>query len=253
MVLLKKIAQKIKRDGFFKFSIAILIYPFQIKKKLEYQKMLKKDSLDDRFDLIYQNNLWSSNESISGSGSEIAYTESLRNWMVTKIDDLKIEIIVDAPCGDFNWMKLVTKKVDIYYFGIDIVKDLIKTNISLYQDEQIKFSVGNICEDPLPSCDILMVRDCLFHLSYNDIQKFLQNISKTDYKYLLTTSHIVNSEFDNSDIISGDFREINLFMHPFNFDKQHIFDRVRDCPQDYHTPREMVLIKKENVPNNLNI
>ena len=69
-----------------------------------------------------------------------------------------------------------------------------------------------------------MVRDCLFHLSYKDINKFLDNIAKVDYKYILTTTHILDEDFANKDIISGDYRMINLFSEPFNFKNETIID-----------------------------
>jgi hypothetical protein len=98
-----------------------------------------------------------------------------------------------------------------------------------------------------------MVRDCLFHLSYEDINKFLKNIRNVNYKYLLTTTHIdtIENNFKNMDIISGDARFINLFAKPFNFNNQDVIDRVKDCPNDLKTPKEMILIKK-NIPTSIN-
>jgi hypothetical protein len=97
-----------------------------------------------------------------------------------------------------------------------------------------------------------MVRDCLFHFSYNDINKFLKNINKIKYKYLLTTTHIVKKNFINRDIITGDFRIINLFSYPFNFNNQNIVDRVNDYPKGHSLPREMILIEKKYVPKIIN-
>jgi hypothetical protein len=42
---------------------------------------------------------------------------------------MEIKSIVDAPYGDFNWMKLLTLAPDVNYTGIDIVPDLIPNNI----------------------------------------------------------------------------------------------------------------------------
>ena len=145
-------------------------------------------------------------------------------------------------------------KYKFNYFGFDIVEKIINKNNLLYKNKNINFKVANICQYTLPNCDILMVRDCLFHLSYEDINKFLKNIRNVNYKYLLTTTHIdtIENNFKNSDIISGDARFINLFAKPFNFNNQDVIDRVKDCPNDLKTPKEMILIKKKNVPTSIN-
>ena len=64
-------------------------------------------------------------------------------------------------------------------------------------NEKVSFQVGNICEDNLPTGDLLIVRDCLFHLSHSDINRFLINILNLDYKFLLTSSFEFNDDFEN--------------------------------------------------------
>jgi hypothetical protein len=93
-----------------------------------------------------------------------------------------------------------------------------------------------------------MVRDCLFHLSYEDINKFLINLSNTNYNYLLTTTHTVNKDFENSNINTGDFRLIDLFSPPFSFDPTKVESRVDDFPVGYSLKRQMILVEKRFVP-----
>ena len=240
---LKKILLKIKDLGISKtLSIAI--------KRIKYKQMLKAKTIQERFNIIYKENHWSSEESISGDGSEITYTSNLRTWLIKKIPELDIMKLVDAPCGDFNWMQLVMKEIDIEYIGIDIVEEIITNNSNKYEKDKVKFIVGDICKDSLPKCDLLIVRDCLFHLSYEDINKFLKNISNLDYKYLLTTNHILDNNYVNKDIESGDFRYIDIYKKPFNFRNLDVIDRVDDFPENQN-PREMILIEKQNVPSAL--
>ena len=249
--MITKLISKLKRDGLFALFIAVLKYPFLIKKRNSYQKMLTLTNQKEKFYEIYKNNLWSSSESVSGQGSEKAYTEPLRKWLISIIKTLKVKDFVDAPCGDFNWMKHVTPNVDINYIGLDIVDSLISKNKSEYVSSKLDFRVANICKDALPACDMIMVRDCLFHLSYEDINNFLHNLATTDYKYLLTTTHKVERDFKNSNIITGDFRIIDLFSEPFNFDPNNINNRVDDYPKDYSIRREMIIVEKKFVPTSL--
>ena len=251
MNTIEKIKNKLHRDGFFALLLAMLKYPYTRKKRAAYQNMLSETHIADRFSKIYDDNLWSSDESLSGSGSEVAYTESLRAWMISSLPKMKIKRFVDAPCGDFNWMRLVVKEIELDYTGLDIVPSVIETNVKKFSDMKTNFAVLNICEDDIPACDMIMVRDCLFHLSFEDINKFLKNLSSTDYEYLLTTSHIVENSFKNTDIITGDFRLIDIFKPPFVFDESKIIERVKDYPDGYPTPRDMILIKKRDVPTAL--
>jgi hypothetical protein len=249
--MITKLISKLKRGGIFSLFLSVLRYPLRIRKRNSYQKMLKLKDQKEKFSEIYKNNFWSSSESVSGEGSEIAYTEPLRKWLISTIQTLKVKDFVDAPCGDFNWMKYVVPNVDINYIGLDIVDSLISKNKLEYVSSKLDFRVANICKDALPACDIIMVRDCLFHLSYEDINNFLHNLATTDYKYLLTTTHKVEGDFKNSNIITGDFRIIDLFSEPFYFDPKNIKNRVDDYPKGYPIKREMILIEKNFVPTSL--
>ena len=249
--MMKRILTSLKRDGLLALCIALVRYPFQYEKRKLYKKMLTLGDPKDKFSEIYKNNLWQSGESLSGQGSEVSYTEPLRKWLVSNILKLKVKRFVDAPCGDYNWMKLVTPKVNINYIGLDIVDSLISKNKLEHGSPTVDFRIANICEDVLPDCDIIMVRDCLFHLSYDDINNFLNNLARTDYRYLLTTTHKVEREFKNSNIITGDFRIIDLFSEPFNFDSKLAIDRVDDFTIGYPIKREMILVEKQFVPASL--
>lgn len=249
--MIARVRAKLKRDGISGLAIAAIRYPFTIRRRIAYRRMLTLTSPKEKFSEIYKKSLWSSSESKSGVGSEILYTEPLRKWLIENINLLKIKTFVDAPCGDFNWMKLVLPHLDINYIGLDIVDSVIEKNKVIHAADNIYFDVANICEDSLPECDIIMVRDCLFHLSYEDINKFLINLSKTHYKYLLTTTHEVDKTFKNSNIETGDFRLIDLFSFPFSFDPAHVKSRVNDFPDGYSTKRQMILVEKKFVPTKI--
>jgi hypothetical protein len=250
-----KFADKLKRDGIEGVFVAIMRYPSIIMSSFANRVMLKRalksDSLEERFSMIYEKNLWSSKESGSGVGSEVGYTEPLRAWLVKTITNYQIEKLVDAPCGDFNWMKLVLPQVHIEYFGYDIVESVVSRNNDIYSSQKIHFGIADICKDELPKCDILIVRDCLFHFSFEDVNRFLRNIANVDYKYLLTTTYIGDEGFENRNITTGDFRQIDLFCDPFNFRTESVLERVYDSPKDDKIPRQIIMLAKSDVPQNL--
>lgn len=257
--MISKIKVLIKRGGIFGFAIALVKHTFATRErkarkkayKRAYKSMLTLNSAKERFSEIYAQNLWSSSESGSGTGSEVLYTAPLRQWLIENINSLKIKTFVDAPCGDFNWMKLVLPEVDVKYVGLDIVDDVIEKNIKDHASDKVKFEVADICKDGLPDCDLIMVRDCLFHLSYEDINSFFVNLAKTNYQYLLTTTYKVDGKFENRDIKSGDFRLINLFDFPFSFKPEEVKARVDDFPSGFSMEREMLLVQKQFVPTRL--
>ena len=172
-------------------------------------------STNEVFTEIYNSNHWKSSESISGTGSEIKQTESLINDLDKLLTDMNIASVLDLPCGDFKWMQKVDlSKID--YVGADIVEELIKSNIRQYKErENLKFKVLNLITDPLPKSDMIIVRDCLVHLSYDDINNAIKNIKSSGSKYLLTTT-FTNYHL-NHDIVTGDWRPLNLQEKPFNF------------------------------------
>ncbi|MEI7508918.1 MAG: class I SAM-dependent methyltransferase, partial [Flavobacterium sp.] len=156
-----------------------------------------------------------SSESVSGSGSEIKQTQTLVNELNKLFLELNIKSVLDLPCGDFKWMQKVDlSKID--YTGADIVEDLINNNKKKYQnDENIKFLVLNLITDSLPKSDLIIVRDCLVHLSFKDIHNAIKNIKNSGSKYLLTTTF--TNYHPNLDIVTGNWRPLNLQEKPFNF------------------------------------
>jgi hypothetical protein len=213
-----------------------------------HAKVLDEGTAKQRFTAIYKNNLWCSEESLSGPGSNLSYTKNLRKSLPKIFKKYQIECILDAPCGDFHWMKEVLKGHHrLRYIGGDIVEELINKNRASFVNSNISFEVIDITKDALPPADLMIVRDCLFHLSYADIDLVLENLSHSQIKYLLTTTHIFDSPHVNTDIVTGDFRLIDIFSEPFCFPMYPI-ERIDDwLPPD--TPRQMCLFEVATLPN----
>jgi len=197
------------------------------------------------FSKIYELNLWQTTESRSGRGSTMAYTKSIRETLPEVMAALQVKSFVDAPCGDFNWMRLVELPVECTYAGIDIVGEMIARNQAAYGDERRSFIKADITREPLPKVDMIFCRDCLFHLSFEDIFKTLDNFVRSESRYLMTSTHQNADRFPNKDIKSGDFRVIDLFSEPFSFSRE-VTARVADyMPPD--PPREMCVWPREAI------
>lgn len=218
------------------------------------EQMLALPTAKERFSKIYEDNLWGGVDSFSGQGSNLRNTRKLREALPGLVTKYGIHSMVDAPCGDFAWMRLILPELKIDYTGADIVGTVIETNQKSFATNTVRFIECDICSDPIPPADLIFVRDCLFHLSFEEIGKFLRNLAATEYKYLMTTSHEVQhrGDFRNTDIRTGEFRLIDLFSTPFDFQRDSVLEDIEDFEDRQH-PRSMVLIAKDNVPTDLAI
>lgn len=198
-----------------------------------------------RFSEMYLNFDWGQNgnkESRSGSGSTIEYTQGLRNQLPEMLQKFEIKSMLDAPCGDMNWMSKFLDTYNIDYIGGDIVSKIVEDNQRIYP--QYKFIELDITQDPLPKADLFFCRDCLFHLPNELIHKAIDNFLKSKIPYLFTTTHI-DPKVYNQDISVGNFRFIDLFKEPFNFTNDVLY-RIEDYQTGF-PPREMILLKREQL------
>ena len=117
------------------------------------------------------------------------------------------------PCGDFHWMQHVDLS-QIDYIGGDLVSELVERNQSKYAREGVEFKKINLVKDSLPKADIILCRDCMVHMSFEDVQAALINLNRSDAKWILTTNFPDAKR--NDDIVTGQWRPINLMLPPFN-------------------------------------
>lgn len=176
------------------------------------------------FTEIFKKNKWGNNESVSGPSSTILRTKNLRNELPLLIKKFGVKKLLDAPCGDLNWMKDVLNNISISYTGIDIVHEIIENNKAIFSGRpNINFINLDIVIDELPHADLLISRDFLFHLSHSDTKKFLGNFLASKIPYILTTSHINIKNFKNIDIKTGGWRWMDLLIDPYNFPNEPIY------------------------------
>lgn len=166
------------------------------------------------FKHIYDNNLWADPESRSGRGSTLARTNAIREALPALLEGVGARSLLDAACGDFNWMSRV-ELGGIRYVGVDVVPELIERNRRLHAGEGREFVVADITRDTLPEADAVLCRDCFIHLSFEDVHAALANFKRGNYRHLLATTHAAVRE--NVDIQTGSWRSLNLQLPPFNF------------------------------------
>jgi hypothetical protein len=152
-------------------------------------------------------------ESLSGPGSSLDQTRQLRERLPAVLEQLGVRSLLDAPCGDLNWMRHVRLPVD-RYIGVDLLDELISENERRFASAQRRFVRADVIRDALPRADAIFCRDLLGHLSFDDIRRALANFERSGATYLLTTTF--TKPRPNQEIVTGGWRTLNLTLPPFD-------------------------------------
>ena len=194
------------------------------------------------FQDIIRFNKWNDAESVSGVGSNSRYTRNIREKLPGLLRRYNIRSLLDAPCGDFAWMKNVTFDAEITYIGADIVHELVDRLQKEFSAPQRRFMRLDLMSDELPKADILICRDCFIHLSNSQVLQALTNFVRSDIKYILTTTYKFGRI--NTDIATGQFRAINLQAPPFSLPPpiETLVDYIYPFP-----PRRLALWSREQL------
>ena len=163
---------------------------------------------------IYARHHWAGSASASGAGAAPEQIQQLRAGLPALLRQLGIGTLLDLPCGDYSWMRTLDLPVQ-RYIGADLLPELIAPLAAAYADARHRFLVLDLTRDDLPPADLLLCRDCLVHLSYADSRRALANVVRSGIPYLLATT-FPETEV-NEDIVTGDWRMINLERPPFCF------------------------------------
>ena len=186
---------------------------------LDYYQTLLISSMnkDQKFSYIYKSKNWKGigDGSLSGAGSNENTTHNIKLELQNFFNQKKIQSILDIPCGDWKWMSNMDFEC-INYIGCDVVKEMIDKNNKLYAKDNVKFLVKSLIDDDLPKADIIIVRDLLVHLDNSDILKCLENIKRSDFKYIAITNYPILKSQYKENILGDKWRAINLSMEPFN-------------------------------------
>lgn len=208
--LLQKTRDIFQKRKSKKFEYAILhflnIFPHLASKNQTRQQVFEK---------IFNRRLWLNKETVSGPGSTFSETEILRQFLPQILKKYAFKTMVDAGCGDCHWLSQIDLG-SVDYTGIDIVPEIITENNNRLKSKTMHFIKADVCQDSLPSVDLVFARDILVHLSKPAVLDFLANVKKSGSKYLLTTTF---HHHKNINIQCGGWRPINLEIEPFNLGK----------------------------------
>ena len=189
------------------------------------------------FDKIYAESYWGNG---SGGGSSLEANRPYIQFIDNFINKFSISSIIDLGCGDWQFSKFINfGKAD--YLGIDVAKSIIKSNSSKYSNEKVSFMHSPNNYEEIPEADLLICKDVLMHLNYDEILKISKIFPK--YKYCLITNDLLNlsqlgklilrfkarklklvEEIYNQEIKIGEHRPLDLNKKPFCFKLKKVFE-----------------------------
>lgn len=147
----------------------------------------------------------------SGRGSSLRWTRGIRDALPRLFATYKVRTFLDAPCGDWHWMQHVDL-TGIDYIGADISQGLLDGVAAAHARDGVLFRHLDITSDPLPAADLMMCRDCLFHLNFEMRWAVYENFARSGIPYLLST---VNYNAVNEDLAGPGWKPHNPFLAPF--------------------------------------
>jgi hypothetical protein len=208
----------------------------------------------EKFEAIYREGVWANaaptffiSRSGSGHGSTEPSTRALRAELTGFIRDEGVSSLFDAPCGDYHWMRWMQFGDGFRYVGGDIVTSVVQDLDSKFASPARRFISVDLTRDTFPECDAWLCKDCLQHLSFDDVSAVLRNFANSSIKWALISNHTdVNSNYD---IQTGDFRHLDLTKPPFNLPPPRRV--LQDIPVD-NEPRGIYVWLREDIKDHKN-
>lgn len=143
-------------------------------------------------------------ETACGQGSTLEATREIRRHLPGVLQQLQATSLLDAPCGDHNWMRAVELR-GVDYLGVDYDPEHIA--VARINAPAREFKQLDIIAGPLPRADVILCRDFLQHLPDPDIWRVLHNVCDSRSWWLLATSH---HKQGNPITRRGAYRALNL-------------------------------------------
>lgn len=128
------------------------------------------------------------NESPNGPGSTMRATGNIRRALPAMLRKHKIRTMLDAPCGDWNWLQH-TNIGNVKYTGWDVDQGILDTARQRAPEGCVFDLVNLLTVERIPSFDLIMCRDFTIHLPTQNVVDLLAKFAASGSKFLLTTNY----------------------------------------------------------------
>lgn len=162
----------------------------------------------------------------SGWGSWPENTKPYINYIQMFLRVYSIESVVDAGCGDWQFSKLIDW-AGVEYKGFDVVPAALQ-EASQYATDNISFHELDFSIKPLPSADLILVKDVLMHWPPEIVLKFLQRLPEC--KYVLVTNDWKPDWPFNKECNIGGYQNIDLRAKPYHIEAEEVLEYTLPNP-----------------------
>ena len=139
------------------------------------------------FDTIYKGNGWGGTETRSGPGAGSVERRYLAPDVAALVEGMGFESVLDVGCGEGFWTPDLPG-----YIGIDVSEVALETARKWHPDRDLRLDDGS----PYPTCDLVLVRCVIQHLSFEDGLFLLERVFDSGATWLLCTSYKAGHNVD---------------------------------------------------------
>jgi len=160
------------------------------------ERRLRRLSLPQAFNEVYQKRMWQQGQSLSGIGSEGLVAERYVAFVREYIREGRIKTVVDAGCGDFSVGSRLCGDVS-ECIALDASSYIIDANQKRYGDiSNVSFQVADLVVSTFPSANLVLIRQVLQHLTNDQIERVLTNLDHSEWDRVLVTEAVADPSND---------------------------------------------------------
>jgi len=160
------------------------------------ERRLRRLSLPRAFNEVYKKRMWQQGQSLSGIGSEGLLAERYVAFVRDYIREHRIEIIVDAGCGDFNVGSELCGDVS-KCIALDASSYIINANQKRYGGiSNVSFQIADLVVTTFPAADLVLIRQVLQHLTNDQIERVLTNLDHSKWDRVLIAEAVADPSND---------------------------------------------------------
>jgi SAM-dependent methyltransferase len=228
------------------FATAVLLYrAWPENRKVDRAKTAKAQDIvsnETIFTRHYETGEWSKGADgmgNSGTGSDPQNARMYIHFLQNYLLDRAIESVVDLGCGDWR----INRNIDwdgIQYLGIDVVESVIQENSREFSSENISFVKADGIDYTLPKADLLICKDVLQHLPFQDIQSIVKQFGQFKHCIIINDVDPAQLTCENVDMPRGYYRCLDLTKPPFSLSGRKVLTYASGMET-----KQLVLIDRE--------
>jgi len=166
------------------------------------------------FEQIYKSGTWQHGNAslpLSGTGSTAEASANARIALAAALGRTRARSVLDAPCGDFTWMRLMLPtfaRLGVHYTGVDIARPQIARLQAEFEGTAgVEFRVGDLVVEPPPraTAGLIFSREMTQHLNPEEVLRVLHHWSRSGSRSGMPAVPHASATSDQLRVITVDY------------------------------------------------